>query len=116
MWLILFVSIGPFVLFAQESTLEAKVQELLAKIETSGCQFERNGSLHPGKEARSHLASKYENAKNSWFAPSKKDWTVELFIEKIASKSTISGDPYYVLCDGKPKITAKEWFSLQNKK
>ena len=33
----------------------AEIEQLLARLVSSGCQFERNGSWHDAKEARSHI-------------------------------------------------------------
>ncbi len=37
--------------------------------------------------------------------------TTEEFIERIASKSSWSGEPYMIQCDGKPAETAGSWFT-----
>jgi hypothetical protein len=36
-----------------------EIQYLLLSVERSGCEFYRNGSWHPGPEARAHLTRKY---------------------------------------------------------
>ncbi|MBC5993082.1 DUF5329 family protein [Pontibacter cellulosilyticus] len=51
--------------------------------------FVRNGSEHTCKEAADHLQSKWEKHKNS--IGSARD-----FIEKLASKSGFSGEPYKI--------------------
>lgn len=32
---------------------------------------------------------------NSWFAPDREEWTAEMFIEKLAPRSSLSGMPYH---------------------
>lgn len=97
-------------LFADWKVEEEKIEYLLRTLGGSGLQFERNGSLHSGKEAEAHLRKKYESAKNSWFAPPQSDWTALLFIEKVGSKSSLSGSPYSVILSNGDKVTAENWF------
>jgi len=33
---------------------------------------------------------------DSWFAPDEDEWTATMFIEKVASKSSFSGDKYFI--------------------
>lgn len=89
---------------------EAKIEFLLQTLATSGFQFERNGSRHTAKEAEAHLRQKYETAKKSWFAPPKEEWTAILFIEKVGSKSSLTGSPYFVLFPDGSRLSAESWF------
>ncbi len=75
------------------TTSEIEIQHLLDFISQSDCVFIRNNSEYPAKEAREHLQTKYDYAKR-WVD------SAEQFIERIASKSSISGKPYEVRCRG----------------
>lgn len=72
---------------AQSST---DVEFLIARIEQSSCQFVRNGKAYPVADAADHLRRKQQAAR--------KDLSPEQFIEQIASKSSISGEPYLIRC------------------
>ncbi len=68
----------------------AEITALLTRLETSGCDFNRNGVWYSATEAKAHLLRKLDadgSLQNS-----------EQFIERIASKSSVSGRPYLVRC------------------
>ncbi|HEY3392085.1 MAG TPA: DUF5329 family protein [Lacipirellulaceae bacterium] len=72
-----------------------KIERLLKAIESEeGVVFIRNGAEHSPQDAAEHLRSK-------WDAAGGEIKTVDDFIEKLASKSSLSGEPYRVrLADG----------------
>ena len=79
-----------------------KIDALLETVKTADVTFIRNGSDYTAQEGYEHLRKKLKAAQNSWFAPPKDEWTARLFIEKVASRSTLSGKPYQVrFKDGK---------------
>jgi hypothetical protein len=84
-----------------------EVEYLLSAIEASGCQFDRNGSVHDSAEARDHIARKYRYVK-------KRVDSSEEFIEYAASRSSISGKPYHIVC-GEERVASETWLleSLQ---
>ncbi len=82
-----------------------EVDGLIAALGNSGCEFERNGTWHDAKTARAHLQKKYDYLRKRGMAD-----TAELFIERGASKSSMSGKPYRVRCPGKAVDTAAHWF------
>lgn len=75
----------------QSSTLteEQKINHLIQYIEKSNVIFIRNGSEYNAKDAAKHLRVKLEKA-------GKKVKTCKEFIDYIASKSSMSGEPYKV--------------------
>lgn len=85
-------------------TKDAEIDYLLREMGTSGCTFIRSGKRYKGIAAREYLASKRQ--RNAQFINS-----AEEFIEKIASKSSTSGEPYYIDCLGKEEQPAGEWFT-----
>lgn len=81
--------------FAQAtSTTEEEIQHLFAFISQSDCIFIRNSSEYPAKKAHNHMQTKYNYAKR-WVE------SAEQFIDRIASKSSISGARYQVRCRGR---------------
>lgn len=90
------------VTFADEATMNAEIDFLLETVAASGCTFIRNGSEHDAEAARDHLSLKRRRGKRYFDS-------ADEFIERIASKSSWSGKPYRIRCDG-VEVTAQEWF------
>jgi hypothetical protein len=86
----------------------AEVDALLARLQASGCEFNRNGSWHGGAEAKAHLLKKlsYLEGKNLVT-------TAEQFIERGASRSSMSGKPYLVRCAGQPTVESARWLTAE---
>ncbi len=80
--------------------------ELIRRVETSGCVFIRNGDKHSAKEAADHLATKVKRA-------DKKRLSAENFIAKIASKSSMSGDPYMMIFPDGREVKSGDWLTEQ---
>jgi Family of unknown function (DUF5329) len=80
---------------SEELTEREKIERLLKAIESAeGDVFIRNDVAHSAKDAAEHLRSK-------WNAAGGEITTADDFIDKIASKSSLSGEPYRVrLVDG----------------
>jgi hypothetical protein len=83
---------------------QTEINYLLASVESSGCQFYRNGSWYDSKMAQEHLRSKYE-----LLAARAKINTAEDFIELAATKSSLSGRPYEIRCGGGMALTTNQW-------
>ncbi|UCG71392.1 MAG: DUF5329 domain-containing protein [Chromatiales bacterium] len=83
---------------------DAEIEFLLTSVEQSGCTFIRNGDAHPPADAADHLRMKYDRAGSRVKG-------AEQFIDRIASKSSLSGRPYTIQCgDGEPYPT-KRWLT-----
>ena len=77
------------------------INYLLDYVAESGCTFIRNGIRHEPDVAAEHLRLKYEQDRahiNS----------AEDFIDRLASASSLSGQPYVVTCGGEAK-TSRDW-------
>ena len=85
-------------------TMDDEIDYLISSVGRGGCKFIRNGTQHLGKDARAHLKSKRRHNAHLFHS-------TEEFIEKIASKSAMSGKPYLIGCRAKAKQTAAEWFT-----
>ena len=101
----------PPVDLANEQARIAFLIDSIASLE--GAVFIRNGTEHSATEAAQHLANKLARAQSSFFAPAKADWTAELFIEKLATKSSISGKPYIIRFNDQSEQLAGEWLTKQ---
>ncbi len=93
---------------APGATAQREISGLMRALETSGCRFQRNGRWHGADEARSHLQRKYDYLLRRGLAD-----TAEQFIDRAASRSSISGKPYRVACPGQAEQEAAPWFQQQ---
>lgn len=96
---------------------EKKIQFLLDQIGDSGAEFFRNGEKHDAKKAKEHLARKLKMAQGRfWFWSSETKVTVENFIEKIASRSSTTGETYYIKVGKSKKQETGQWLRRELKK
>ncbi len=88
----------------------AEVDALLTRLQSSGCQFNRNGSWYNGADAKTHLLRKLEYLE-------KKDLVknAEQFIDLGASSSSSSGKPYMVKCGSAAPVESKAWLGAELK-
>ena len=76
--------------YAQDSREAAKIQYLIASVETlEGAKFIRNGSEYDARSAANHLRLKLKNA-------GKRVRTAEDFIKYCGSKSSMTGESYLI--------------------
>jgi len=80
---------------------EVEIDHLLQFIANSNCTFIRNGERYPSAEAKLHINKKYNYVKS-------KVNSAEDFIKYAATKSSMTGKYYSVICAGKEK-TSKQW-------
>lgn len=91
--------------------VRAEILALVEEIQTSGCQFERNGKWHGAAEAKAHLMRKLDYAEDS----RKTIARTEQFIELAASSSSLSGKPYRIKCgNGSPELS-RDWLNRELK-
>ena len=83
---------------------QREVTHLLALLQSSGCQFQRNGTWHEAAEAVSHLKKKYDYLLEKGMISS-----TESFIKNGASGSSMSGQSYQVRCPGKVPVNSADW-------
>ena len=94
----------PFHTSAAAGTTE-EIASLLLFIEQSECTFIRNGKHYDALKAREHIEKKYTYYK-------KRMTSAEDFILYSATKSSITGEPYRVICNGENMITA-DWLNAE---
>ena len=102
--LLVMVVLLPAPVFAGDT--EAEIEYLITAVGESGCTFIRNGSRHDAEDAASHMRMKYSRGKR--YAT-----TAELFIERLASKSSFSGKPYAIECPGSDAVPSGEWLTAR---
>lgn len=93
---------------APSETARREIASLIGALDGSTCRFQRNGSWHDAAEARAHLQRKYD-----YLLKKDKVDTAEQFIERAASRSSMSGKPYRIACPGQPEQTAASWFGAR---
>jgi hypothetical protein len=87
---------------ARADDMPAEVDYLLTAMGSCDCTFFRNGKSYSASEAEAHLRMKYKRGRR--FAA-----TTEDFIENLASRSSISKDPYYISCHTGEMIESGTW-------
>ncbi|MDF0605680.1 DUF5329 domain-containing protein [Neisseriaceae bacterium TC5R-5] len=102
---------SPLLLAAPNATTKQEIDHLLSYLEKSRCEFNRNGSWYTSVEASKHLRDKYEYLL-------KKDWVsnAESFIDRAASKSSMTGQAYQVRCSGQQAVASANWLSSELKR
>jgi hypothetical protein len=91
---------------AQSPISQAEILYLLAFVERSGCQFYRNGNWYDSKTAQAHLRDKYK-----FLAARNQINTAEDFIAKVASTSSLTGQPYRVRCGNGMEARTDQWLA-----
>jgi hypothetical protein len=98
-------------LLSQTSTFSEKdkINYLLDELVKSKLIFIRNGDSYSAQEAKAHMEKKLEYGGN-------RITNVDQFITYIATKSSISGKPYYVQFPDGKKIESSVWLRDKLKK
>ena len=87
-----------------------EIESLLSRLAASGCQFKRNGSWHSAQEAQAHLRRKLDYLEDKEAVAS-----TEQFIERAATKSSMSGKPYQVRCSKRAPMASSQWLRSELK-
>lgn len=87
---------------------QAEIDHLFKYIAQSDCRFSRNGSWHDMSAARSHVNMKFE-----YLADRGQIESTESFIDKAASRSSLSGQEYLVQCAGAQPVPAAAWLKTE---
>lgn len=85
-------------------TARSEIDGLLSRLAASDCQFKRNGSWHGAGEAQAHLRRKLDYLAGKGLVAS-----AEQFIERAATQSSVSGQPYLVQCGSSPAVPSGKW-------
>ena len=87
---------------ALDDRAAAEIEALLVALGNSGCDFVRNGKVHEAADAEQHLRLKLRRGK-AYVS------SAEEFIDRLASASSWSGEPYSVRCPDQPERPASKW-------
>ena len=68
--------------------MRAEIDAVLSRLQSSGCQFDRNGSWYSSSEAKDHILRKLDYLEGKTTIQS-----TEQFIALAATKSSSSGKP-----------------------
>ncbi len=85
---------------------QKEIKHLLNYVASTQCKYQRNGTLHTGKEAVKHINKKYDYFKDDIK-------TTEDFIKYSATKSKMSGNFYYIVCPKKKPIKSQLWLQQE---
>ena len=88
------------------AAIRTEIEALLVKLQSSGCEFNRNGNWYTGADARTHLLRKLEYLENETTLRS-----TEQFIELAATSSSTSGQAYQVKCSGDTAVPSAQWLT-----
>lgn len=88
--------------------VRAEIDAMLNRLETSACEFQRNGNWHGSGRAKAHLLDKLGYIEKRGTVQS-----AEQFIELAASRSSVSGKPYQVRCGGAAPVESNQWLREQ---
>jgi len=88
-----------------ETAAEDEIRWLIQAVSDSHCEFDRNGKRYAAATAAEHLELKYARGKR--YADS-----AEAFIERLATKSSWTGETYWMICDG-GQVPAAQWLSMR---
>jgi Family of unknown function (DUF5329) len=86
----------------------AEIDALMTRLEASGCEINRNGTWYPAADARSHLLTKLGYLEERGAVQN-----AEQFIERAASRSSMSGRAYLIRCGDQPPTETGTWLALQ---
>ena len=81
-----------------------EIDQLIAALGGSGCEFQRNGTWYPSAKAQEHLRRKYD-----WLRERDKVANAEQFIALAGTQSSMTGRAYQVRCPGHPVVPSAQW-------
>jgi len=93
---------------AVPAAARVEIVELLRRIGTSGCEFRRNGFGYDSTRAAQHLQLKFDV-----LAARDAIRSAEDFIDKAATRSSLTGLAYEVRCAGTAAAPSGQWLHEQ---
>ena len=89
-------------------TARAEIDGLLSRLESSACEFNRNGTWHSAAEAKTHLLRKLKYLEDRDLVQD-----TEQFVERAAATSSITGQDYLVRCARGTPVSSRSWLLAQ---
>ena len=99
---IVFILISTSAIADVSAEQKLETSHLLNFVKNSSCKIIRNGKAYDGNKAVTHIQKKYDYFKDDIE-------TTEQFIELSATKSTMSGKYYTVICSDTHPLRTKDW-------
>jgi hypothetical protein len=87
---------------------QTEIAHLFSHLQQSNCEFGRNGSWYSADEAVRHIDKKYQ-----YLLKKTAIGSTENFIERAASRSSISGQAYRVKCGESVAVESGQWFRAE---
>lgn len=85
---------------------KAEIEYLLSAVASSDCRFYRNGTWYDATSAAAHLRAKYETLAARGLIGDTED-----FIDRAATKSSLSGRDYAIKCEGIAEMSSRQWLT-----
>ena len=97
--------IAPVARAEPPAIMQQEINYLIRHIGDSGCEFKRNGLWNNNsKTAEAHVRGKYDFLVKLGMIDTTKD-----FIDKAATESSLSGEPYEIRCGGDLPMPSSVW-------
>ena len=89
----------------ETATTSGEIEHLMTFVQSSGCEFNRNGTWYPASAAHDHILKKLNYIRDRTTIPS-----AEYFIQEAASRSSM-GDRmmYQIRCNNSPVQECRVW-------
>jgi hypothetical protein len=87
---------------------QAEINGLLDAVGHSACEFYRNGTWYDASRAQEHLRYKYQQLVARNLVGS-----AEEFIDRAATKSSMSGKGYLIRCPGHDAVPSADWLKQE---
>ena len=84
--------------------VQQEINYLIRHIADSGCKFKRNGTWSNSKTAEAHVRRKYDFLVRRGLIDTTQD-----FIDKAATESSLSGQPYEIKCGADSPVPSSLW-------
>ena len=88
------------------ATALREIDHLLRYIGNSGCEFKRNDTWNNAAAAEAHVRGKYDVMEKLGMINTTKD-----FIDKAATQSYFSGQPYAIKCGADVPVPSNFWLN-----
>lgn len=85
-----------------------EIEHLKQYLAGSGCEFNRNGTWYPAKEAVKHIDRKYEYLRDKGMVGKAED-----FIRLAGTGSSMSGKDYLVRCGAAAPVPSAQWLGAE---
>jgi hypothetical protein len=96
--------IAPVARAEPPAIVQHEINYLIRYIADSGCEFKRNGTWSDAKTAEAHVRGKYDFLVKLGLIDA-----TEQFIDRAATKSSLSGQPYEIRCGGDLPLHSSLW-------